>query len=281
MSDSRDWRDWGQARPRRVEGGIKAKSKRGAIGEQWWSRRFIAVLESYGMSGRLARGRSYARAGQVLEFTLTQGKVDAAVQGSRVRPYQVHIGVLPLTKPQWRKVTEHLASQALFRAKLLAGEMPHEIEDVFKDCGTPLFPEHADDLDMRCSCPDWGVPCKHLAAVCYVLAEAFDADPFAMLAWRGKGREDLLAALRSAGQPRARTTAPEGPVLPPLPDCLPEFWTGKLSPARLRALSATPATSSAPDLLLRMYEPPAVTVRGKDLLDLLTPAYERLAADDE
>lgn len=298
MSERQDWRDWGHARPRRVDGGIKAKSKRGAIGEQWWSRRFIAVLESYGMSGRLARGRSYARAGQVLEFKLTQGKVAAAVQGSRVRPYQVHIGVLPLTKPQWRKVTERLASQALFRAKLLAGEMPHEIEDVFKDCGTPLFPEHADDLDMRCSCPDWGVPCKHLAAVCYVLAEAFDADPFAMLAWRGKGREDLLAALRSVGQPAGRSasrsagspTGPSrqhgpgrlaGPVLPPLSECVPDFWTGGLSPARLRALSTAPAASSAPDLLLRMYEPPPISVRGKDLLDLLKPAYERLAADEQ
>ena len=71
------------AGPRRVEGGIKARSKRGAIGETWWSRRFIDVLESYGMSGRLSRGRSYARAGQVLDFELTQGKVSARVQGSR------------------------------------------------------------------------------------------------------------------------------------------------------------------------------------------------------
>ena len=78
------WADWPPpSRPRRVEGGIKARSKRGAIGEQWWSRRFISVLESYGMSGRLARGRSYARAGQVLDFELSQGKVTARVQGSR------------------------------------------------------------------------------------------------------------------------------------------------------------------------------------------------------
>src|SRR5205807_1754698 len=83
-------------------GGIRAKSKRGAIGEQWWSRRFISVLESYGMSGRLARGRNYARAGQVLDFELSQGKVTARVQGSRVRPYQVRIGVLPLTTAQGR-----------------------------------------------------------------------------------------------------------------------------------------------------------------------------------
>ena len=126
-----------------MDGGIKARSKRGAIGEQWWSRRFIGVLESYGMSGRLARGRSYARAGQVLDFELSQGKVTARVQGSRVRPYQVRIGVLPLTTAQWRRVMKQLASQALFRAKLLAGEMPHEIEEVFSECGTPLFPRSA------------------------------------------------------------------------------------------------------------------------------------------
>ena len=193
---SGSWQDWPPARPIRVDGGIKARSKRGAIGEQWWSRRFIGVLESYGMSGRLARGRSYARAGQVLDFELSQGKVTARVQGSRVRPYQVRIGVLPLTTAQWRRVMKQLASQALFRAKLLAGEMPHEIEEVFGECGTPLFPRSAADLDMHCSCPDWGVPCKHLAAVCYVLAEEFDRDPFAMLAWRGQGRDELLTALR-------------------------------------------------------------------------------------
>ena len=202
------WEDWPPAKPIRVDGGIKARSKRGAIGEQWWSRRFISVLESYGMSGRLARGRSYARAGQVLDFALTQGKVTARVQGSRVRPYQVRIGVLPLTTAQWRRVQDRLASQALFRAKLLAGEMPHEIEEVFAECGTPLFPRSAADLDMHCSCPDWGVPCKHLAAVCYVLAEEFDRDPFGMLAWRGKARDELLAALRRI---QARSASQAGP----------------------------------------------------------------------
>src|SRR5579863_5385227 len=203
------WEDYASSGPISVENGIKAKSKRGAIGEQWWSRRFIAVLESYGMSGRLQRGRSYARKGQVVEFSLTQGMVAARVQGSRPQPYNVTIKVLPLTTPQWREVERRLASQALFRAKLLAGEMPHEIEEVFAACGTPLFPRSAGDarssadMTMSCSCPDWEVPCKHLAAVCYVLAEAFDEDPFGMLAWRGRGREELLAALRgiAAGPP--------------------------------------------------------------------------------
>jgi uncharacterized Zn finger protein len=292
---SGSWTEWPPARPIRVDGGIKARSKRGAIGEQWWSRRFIGVLESYGMSGRLSRGRSYARAGQVLDFELSQGKVTARVQGSRPRPYQVRIGVLPLTTAQWRRVMQQLAGQALFRAKLLAGEMPYEIEEVFGECGTPLFPRSAADLDMHCSCPDWGVPCKHLAAVCYVLAEEFDRDPFAMLAWRGKGRDELLTGLRrlqgaagpggagpggagsggSAGTMRAALDVPA----PPLAECLDGFWSPGLSPARLRAMAAAPS-SAAPDLLLRMFPPPSLPVRGKDLADVLAPAYERLAADD-
>jgi len=165
---------------------------------------------------------------------------------------------------------------------------------VFAECGTPLFPRSPADLDMHCSCPDWEVPCKHLAAVCYVLAEEFDRDPFGMLAWRGKARDELLAALRqiqadapgpgrdaqgrkvpAAGAARPGLDVPA----PPLEDCLDGFWSSGLSPARLRALASAP-DAAAPDLLLRMFPPPPIQVRGKDLADVLAPAYQRLASDD-
>ena len=296
---NRWWQDYESSGPIAVEGGVKARSKRGAIGERWWSQRFIAVLESCGMSGRLQRGRSYARRGQVMEFALGTGKVTARVQGSRPQPYTVSITVLPLTTAQWRKVESRLASQALFRARLLAGEMPAEIEQVFADCGTPLFPRSAADLDMHCSCPDWEVPCKHLAAVCYVLAESFDDDPFAMLAWRGKTRDDLLTALRrkppsatppatpSAAAPPTpaasppTTASPAHTLLsdltgPPLEQALADFWSPGLSQARLRALPPSPATP--PDLLLRASGPLDVDVRGTGLKEILTPAYDHLPA---
>jgi uncharacterized Zn finger protein len=284
------WRDYPSSGPIAVEGGIKAKSKRGAIGEQWWSKRFLAVLKSYGMSSRLQRGRSYARKGQVLEFTLATGTVTARVQGSRRTPYRVSLAVKPLTAAQWQSVESLLASQALFRARLLAGEMPAEIESVFDSCGTPLFPSSARDLAMDCNCPDWEVPCKHLAAVCYVLAEAFDADPFAMLAWRGKGREELLTALRGVGKGAAAAaeeaaavssvTSPARALLSdvtgvPLTESLADFWSPGLSQARLRALPPSPPTPVG--LLLRLADPPDVQVRGVSLRDLLAPAYARLA----
>jgi uncharacterized Zn finger protein len=265
-------------RPRKAEGGIKARSKRGPIGEQWWSRRFIEVLESFGMESRLTRGRNYARSGQVLGFEISSGTVSAQVQGSRVKPYQVLLQVRPLSARQWQRVEEALAARAVFRARLLAGEMPAEIEEVFAGCGTPLFPQTVSDLEMDCSCPDWGVPCKHLAAVCYVLAEAFDDDPFGMLAWRGRSRDDLLAALRrltgrGQGQPGSR------PVIDvadkPLAESIAGFWSTPLSSARLRALP--PAAAAPPDLLLRSLEPPMLQVQGQDLASLLRPAYQLMA----
>jgi uncharacterized Zn finger protein len=251
--------------PRLPADGIRARSRRGAIGEQWWSQRFISVLESVISPGRLARGRSYARSGQVLSFELEPGLVSAEVQGSRPSPYDVSLFVEPLTDSQWEAVELRLNSQALFRAKLLAGEMPHEIESVFASCGAPLFPESFDDLGMECSCPDWSVPCKHLAALCYVLAEAFDEDPFGILSWRGRGRAELLSGLRPAS---VFTIDVAGP---PLSDCLDSFWSPGMSAARLRSLPVTPP--AAPDLLLRLYDPPS-----PDLREILTPAYDRLAS---
>ena len=123
------------SRPRKVPGGIKARSTRGPIGAQWWSRRFIDVLESLGLQSRLTRGRTYARSGQVLRLDIGTGHVTALVQGSRVKPYAVRLTVDPLTTRQWQRVEEALAARAVFRARLLAGEMPAEIEQVFADCG--------------------------------------------------------------------------------------------------------------------------------------------------
>jgi uncharacterized Zn finger protein len=289
--------NWYEAsRPIAVSGGVKAKSKRGDIGTQWWSKRFIAVLDSYGIASRLARGKAYARKGQVMGFSLGTGKVTAQVQGSRSRPYKITITVRPLTTAQWKAVETRLAGAALFRAKLLAGEMPAEIEEVFDSCGTPLFPRKRADLGLDCNCPDVAVPCKHLAAVCYVLAEAFDDDPFEMLAWRGRGKDELLTALRGAsgvsapdgsapGAPgdlnetvsatRAVLGDVTGPSLAAAGRSPADFWSSGLSAARLRSLSAGEATAeTAPDLLLRMFEPPPLKVRNKLFRDLLAPAYE-------
>jgi uncharacterized Zn finger protein len=122
-----------------------------------------------------------------------------------------------------------------------------------------------------------------VAAVCYVLAEAFDDDPFAMLAWRGQGREQLLAALRRLGGAGAASAASAAgragePADRPLADCVAGFWASSLPAARLRALP--PAAAAPADLVLRGFEPPAIEVAGQDLVTLLRPAYELMAGGD-
>jgi uncharacterized Zn finger protein len=265
---------WFEAgKPIRVEGGIRARSARGSIGEQWWSRRFIDVLEQICDRGRLSRGRSYARNGQVLDLDLRPGVVAARVQGSRSAPYKVKIKIMAYGDSAWTRIQDALGAQALYRAKLLAGEMPPEIEGVFDEIGLPLFPT---DFDMDCSCPDWGFPCKHVSAVLYLLAEAFDDDPFLVLAWRGKAREELLDTLRGM----ADDDAPVDPLAvddAPLETRLRDFYTPTVSLARLR--ERPPGVAAPPELLLRALEPPRVKVRHIPLIDLLRSAYRDLGAD--
>jgi len=266
------------AAPIPVEGGVRVRTARGSIGAQWWSRRFVHLLEETCDGGRLARGRAYARKGQVIEYAVTAGLVTALVQGSRPQPYRVRIAIPAYAPATWDLICAELAGRALYRAALLAGEMPPEIEEVFAALGWPLFPAA---LDLHCTCPDHGVPCKHLSAVLYVLAEAFDDDPFLVLRWRGRGREELLAALRgTAVDPPAPADPPTVPDVPDVPfaDRMADFYGPAVSLARLRDGAAGPPTP--PELLLRALEPPPVTVRHRPLLDLLRPAYRALPDGD-
>jgi uncharacterized Zn finger protein len=190
-----DWYHFPPSRPRRAEGGIRSQSKRGGFGESWWAKRWINVLESFDIGARLARGRSYARGGQVLSIAIEKGKVKAKVQGSRPKPYDITIEVKTLSESDWAKVLDALGRQALFAAKLLAGEMPQDIEPLFQEVGLSLFPSKLRDLATDCSCPDWSNPCKHIAATYYLLGEEFDRDPFLIFTLRGLDRDSLMARL--------------------------------------------------------------------------------------
>src|SRR5581483_1082289 len=198
--------------------GLVAKSKRGKFGETWWADRWIGVLNGFGWGTRLDRGRTYARRGQTLSLDVEPGKVSAKVQGSRIEPYDVTI-MLPTLKPQtWEKVLDALGQKAVFAAKLLAGEMPHEIEDAFYAAGTWLFPKSEREIGGQCSCPDAVRPCKHLAAVHFMVAEAFDEDPFLLFTLRGRTRDQVVAALRErrvvAAPVEAGTNGATGPGVP-------------------------------------------------------------------
>ncbi len=225
MSYFRDFFPYPPSQPREAKGGIKARSKRGGFADKWWGKRWIQVLESFNIGARLQRGRAYARRGQVIDLHIGSGEISARVQGSRPKPYQVVLQLKTLSAPEWERVAVALTEHPAYIAKLLAGEMPEDIEEVFAQAKLSLFPARQDDLETECSCPDWSNPCKHIAAVYYLLAEAFDQDPFLLFKLRGMDRESLLQLVLGAVQ-QEEESEPE--ILPgePLPADAVQFWGG-------------------------------------------------------
>ena len=228
-----DWDWYPKSNPRRPANGIKAQSGR-QFGKTWWASKWLSALERLIDSGRLSRGRSYARSGQVLNIDIKPGRVDSRVQGSRPSPYKVQIEIEPLSDGEWNRVADVMATQAIFAAKLLAGEMPQNIEEAFAKAKADLFPMARGDLQTECSCPDWSNPCKHIAAVYYLLGEQFDADPFLLFRLRGKSKDEIVAMLRARRSVSNTKSEPaEKPTRKPrvsaelvvsLEKCLDRFW---------------------------------------------------------
>jgi len=260
------------SQPRETKEGIKAKSKRGQFAQNWWANRWIKSLERLMDAGRLRRGRTYARKGQVLAIEETQNGIAAKVQGSRRTPYKVTLELDRFSDKQWDKVIDALAEQAIFTAQLLAGEMPEDIEEAFHAAGVSLFPETRVELETECSCPDYANPCKHVASVHFILGEQFDEDPFLLFRLRGRSQEQIMDALRArraeSGEPD-EAEEPE-PVIP-LEDQLDTFWEmpQPLTPFKT---NIKPPITNLP-ILKRLGQP---TFLNEDLLTLLAPAYQTI-----
>ncbi len=261
------WPHYEPTRPIEVDG-IKAKSQRGKFVQSWWADKWINALTRLMDAGRLSRGRSYARKGQVLEIEIKAGKVAARVQGSRPSPYKVSIELKPLSDKQWASVLDALAEQAIFAAQLLNEEMPNDIEQVFDKAKVPLFPQSRGDLSTKCSCPDPANPCKHIAAVYYLLGERFDEDPFLLFELRGRSKAAVIAALRE----RRAVGVPVSEALPYIPDaiaavdappldaCLDTYWGAPSAWESVTLRIAGPPVEMA--LLKRLGLPDFVDLAG-------------------
>lgn len=275
--DNYEWNYYSENRPRKVEGGIKTRSDRGSIGASWWSKRWVSVLESLGMGTRLTRGRSYARQGQVLSIDIETGLVEAKVQGSMAKPYAIKIRLHPLSDDDWEEVTDAMAEQAIFAAKLLAGEMPSNIEEVFDAVHIPLFPTAQQDLQTACTCPDWANPCKHTAAVYYILAERFDEDPFLLFKLRGRTKVEIIQTLRqkralvvSEGAKDASVSVvEEKPQL--LEETLEGFW---LAGEELDDFAVNPHDPAVDKAILKRLGMAPFTIGGENLSEVLGRAYD-------
>ncbi|MGN0852585.1 MAG: SWIM zinc finger family protein [Kiritimatiellia bacterium] len=188
--------------------GIRAQDLRTLVRTAWWARRWVASLEAMRLGARLGRGRQYAVAGQVTELTVEGTHVEASVTGSRERPYRL---TLDFTAVPSASVADALRREPMLLARLLTGDLPMEVEALFRAAGAPLFPQAAPlgrtpdgksvyDVKMHCSCPDWSRPCKHLVAVLFLLGEDVARNPATLLALRGVDVEDLVADPEPPGE---------------------------------------------------------------------------------
>jgi uncharacterized Zn finger protein len=262
-------------RPKEAKDGIKARSKRGSFARNWWAQRWIAALERLVDSGRLSRGRTYARKGQVLSIEETKDGIAARVQGSRKTPYKISIQIASLNDAEWDKVFDTLAEQAIFAAQLLAGEMPQDIEQAFDAAKVSLFPTRRNDLQTGCSCPDYANPCKHIAATHYILGERFDEDPFLIFRLRGRTQEQVMEALRQrrAGGVEIEEESEGLETVIPLEEQIAQFWNLS-APLEGFSVSIRPPTIEMP-LLKRLGEAGFVPTPGIEAL--LSNAYHNIS----
>lgn len=165
----------------------------------WWGERLLDALEGFTDSGRLVRGRSYASDNRVKQWLIKKGVVQAKIRGNKnpyfgvyTEPtYKTEVQMAHLSEAQWKKVIARLTERASFIAKLLVNEIPENIEEVFAEYKTHLLPNNYNDFKVSCNCPDYAVPCKHIAGVCYRLASDLDHNPLLLFEMRGLSPEKL------------------------------------------------------------------------------------------
>jgi uncharacterized Zn finger protein len=289
------WQRYSESRPIPVDDGIATTRTRGAMAEQWWSKRFVEVLDTYGLGTRMQRGKRYARSGQLLSFEVQPGELLAEVQGSRRTPYRVTVHAPVTSDAQWAEVDVALSSRVKFAARLLAGEVPGELEEVFASAGVVLLPKRWSDVAARCTCPDSANPCKHIAATLYVFADKLDSDPWLLLEWRGRTREQILGPLLHRTTTSPADDAPDEVTgldagVAVASDVAP-WWP--LDPRRARSPVGDRASGTVagrlldvdrpdpPEIILQRLDDLTIEVQAVPVTELLPEAYRVVTTDLE
>ncbi|MGM9510769.1 SNF2-related protein [Larkinella sp. GY13] len=177
---------------RGIQGGGKTTVP--AYGKTWWGQQWLNALTKIDWSNRLPRGRAYANKGAVKEVQIKNGSIEAQVQGSRPRPYKVTVKIPAFTEREKQQLVDEVLTNPALLAQFLNRELPADLNDFAERNGIRVFPRSWADFPMSCSCPDFAVPCKHLAAVVYLIANEIDRNPFVVFQLHGL---DLLQALKS------------------------------------------------------------------------------------
>ena len=263
----------------------------------WWGQRFIQAIEQLTDSGRLGRGRSYARNGKIKRFTIQNNRVSARVRGS-INPYfgvykeplyTTTIEFKIISPAKWSAAIALMASKAGLISRLLLNEIPDNIEESFATLGLHLLPRQRQDFHVACSCPDYSNPCKHIAGVYYRVAAELDQDPFLLFELRGLSRQALQTKLAKTplGQAlSAELSAQEQPPSPvdayytrPQTVAAPslsqrDFWQGE---ARLPSATEGVTPSVIPAILVKKQgDFPPFWSRDNSFVDVMEELYERI-----
>lgn len=267
---------WPERRPRLPGPSAPRPAGRRAFGTTWWGRAWVDALENRAQldPNRLPRGRTYARSGAVGALEIGSGEVLADVQGSRRTPYEVRVRVRTFTPDEWDRVLDALSNEIGHTAALLDGELPPEVADDARAIGLDLLPGPG-EVQPRCSCPDWADPCKHAAAVCYLVADTLDQNPFAVFLLRGRSRDEVLAALRArrstVGAGTARLPEPGGDK-PDAGVVAREAWNRSVAPLPTPPL---PRREAGRPTVLGVDPPATAGINAAALRDLASDAARR------
>lgn len=236
----------------------------------WWGKRWAESVR-LAAPEPVPRGRSRPRGARLRNLDATTGEATVEVQTASVLPYEVRIAVAAIPEPVWDAATAELKRQALFAAKLLAGELPPGVEDALTRAGGSLFPAPG-EVRLKCNCPAGTSGCRHGALAERTLAEAIDRDPFLLFDLRGRPRDAVLVALGVSPSGLASGAAAEETAEPELPAA--EFRKARGDLGALHFHIAEPEAERA--LLTRLGDPPGWRAPPA-LIDAVGPAVEAAA----
>ena len=266
--------------PRRVRNGIKLRGSDGPHPRSWLAERWLELGDRLVSADHLLQGREYARAGQTISLQIGPGRIDAEIQGRAAQPYTTGLRIPVLDDQQWRRVIDAMADEAVYAAKLLAGELPPAVAALFASLDLELLPP-IESVEVECNCPHNG-PCKHAAAIWYLLTERVDDAPLLIFTLRGLPSDELVErlvrarAIQSHGQAAAHAdpmVVEAQLAVPPLEQCLDTFW--RPGP-QLAELQHMPPPQHAPHALLRRLGPSPLG--GKfPLVGLLASVYDTVS----
>ncbi len=174
----------------------------------WWGKQWIAAIERIDHdTNRLPRGRSYARAEKVASISIDRGMISAKVKGRRPSPYSITITLKRFTRPVIARVLRIINENPLIASELSLGKLPEALLDILHAENIHVLPESWNDIESRCSCPDWANPCKHLAAVYYLIGREIDKNPFILFNLRGVDTAEMSASRARRGKSERKASA--------------------------------------------------------------------------